>query len=175
MKIEITGDPGTGNTFQEYNIQHIDNFNPNATTVNNTYINGVKQTPQESTCQNVPEKDTAPIKAEILNYVSKLKPYLTDVWKSKYDKLWNNILRIPAVDKEVYKPGKQQGTNFNRNLVAHIIYYIGQQGVFTDKTATHIAEKLEGNSEHPVRGALRIAPDEKIQSEVKRLLKEAEY
>lgn len=62
MKIDITGNPGTGNTFQEFNIQHVDNFNPNATTVINNYNNGIKQTSQESDRQDIVEKDTAPIK-----------------------------------------------------------------------------------------------------------------
>ncbi len=175
MKIDITGNPGTGNTFQEYHIQHIDNFNPNATTVINNYNSEVKQTNKELDHRGVPEKDTEPIKVEILKYVSKLKPCLADKWKSKYDKVWNNILNLPSVTEKVFEPGKQQGTNFNRNLVAHIIYYMGQEGVFTDYNASQFADKLEGNKEHSIRSALGKAPDEKIQSEVKRLLKEAGY
>lgn len=175
MKIDITGNPGTGNTFQEFNIQHVDNFNPNATTVINNYNNGIKQTSQESDRQDIVEKDTAPIKAEILNYVSKLKPYLADEWKNKYDQLWDHILSVPQVAEKVYTIGKQQGTNFNRKLVAHIIYIIGHEGVFKDYKASQFAESLEGDKEHSVRGDLGNGPDDTISSKVKRLLKEAGY
>lgn len=37
MEINIKGDPGQGNTFQEIHINKVDNFNPNATTVINNY------------------------------------------------------------------------------------------------------------------------------------------
>lgn len=42
MEINIKGDPGQGNTFQDIHIDHVDNFNPNATTVVNNYY-GDKQ------------------------------------------------------------------------------------------------------------------------------------
>lgn len=44
MEINIKGDPGQGNTFQEIHINKVDNFNPNATTVINNYY-GEKQKP----------------------------------------------------------------------------------------------------------------------------------
>lgn len=175
MKIEITGDPGTGNTFQEYNIQHVDNFNPKATTVVNNYYDGNKQAAQVATNKVTDKKDTEPVRTEILDYVRKIKPCLADDWKNKYDKLWNDILSLSAVVNDVYKPGKQQNTNFNRNLVAHLIYYIGQQGVVPDYHASHLAVLLEGDRDHPVRSALGKAPGDEIVSQVKRLLKEYAY
>lgn len=44
MEINIKGNPGQGNTFQEIHINKVDNFNPNATTVINNYY-GDKQKP----------------------------------------------------------------------------------------------------------------------------------
>lgn len=35
MDLKITGNPGTGNTFQEVHIGTVQNYNPNATTVIN--------------------------------------------------------------------------------------------------------------------------------------------
>lgn len=35
MDININGNPGTGNTFQEVHITNVQNYNPNATTVIN--------------------------------------------------------------------------------------------------------------------------------------------
>lgn len=40
MKIEITGNPGTGNTFSEVHIGYVNNYNPNATTVVQNYYDG---------------------------------------------------------------------------------------------------------------------------------------
>ena len=40
MKLDITGNPGTGNTFSETHIDYVENYNPNAQTViNNNYGN----------------------------------------------------------------------------------------------------------------------------------------
>lgn len=36
MDLKITGNPGTGNTFQEVHIGTVQNYNPNATTVSTT-------------------------------------------------------------------------------------------------------------------------------------------
>ena len=56
--------------------------------------------------------DITPIRTEILNYVSRVRPLLTDEAKSMFMKMWEDILALPAVESKVYKPGKQWGTNF---------------------------------------------------------------
>lgn len=46
MDINITGNPGQGNTFQEIHIGTVQNYNPNATTViNNNYVEKPKPAP----------------------------------------------------------------------------------------------------------------------------------
>ena len=37
MDIKVTGDPGQGNSYNETTLQHVDSFNPAATTVNNNH------------------------------------------------------------------------------------------------------------------------------------------
>lgn len=176
MKLDITGNPGTGNSFQEYNIQHVDNFNPNATTVVNNYYDGKKRNVVEAQTSVTKDKDTAPLRAEILDYVSRIKRYLSDDWKNGYEKLWNSILDLPEVSSQIYNPGKQQGTNFNRNLVAHIIYYIGMhEGAIPNYNASTLTIALEGDKDHPVRRALGTAPDKDVAEKLKELLENAKH
>lgn len=188
MEIKIEGNPGTGNTFQEINIGHIEHNYPNATTVTNTYINGTcegtetAEPPQfgqsaESVDYTTNLRDTmreplgnidiTPIRKEILNYVSRLRPYLADEYKSNYMKLWEAILDLDIIEKHIYIPGKQQNTNFNRNLVAAIIYFLAKRGYFGEErkfNATQIAIALEGSGKHSVRNALKELPPDNIKS-----------
>ena len=49
MKLDITGNPGTGNTFSETHIDYVENYNPNAQTViNNNY--GTRKRPKMTYC-----------------------------------------------------------------------------------------------------------------------------
>ena len=64
--------------------------------------------------------DKSAIRTEILAYVNKLRRYVNDDWKNRYTKIWEEILDLEIIAQEVYTPGKQQGTDFNRNLVANI-------------------------------------------------------
>lgn len=121
MDINITGNPGTGNTFQEIHIDTVQNYNPNATTViNNNY--GDKQKPAPATEKVLQDAEREQRKAEIMDYVAKLKNYVAKDWKNRYESLWKEILALPEVNAEVYEPGRQQGTTFNRNLIANILY-----------------------------------------------------
>ena len=121
MDINITGNPGTGNTFQEIHIGTVQNYNPNATIViNNNY--GDKQKPVSPSDKAMGDAEKEQCKAEIMDYVAHLKPYISKEWKNRYETLWRSILAIPEVDAVVYKPGKQKNTTFNRNLIANIIY-----------------------------------------------------
>lgn len=187
MEIKIEGNPGTGNTFQEINIGHIEHNYPTATTVTNTYINGAREgtetaEPQsgqsaESVDYSTNLRDTmreplenidiTPIRTEILNYVSRLRPYLADEYKSSYMKLWDAILALDIIEKYIYLPGKQQDTNFNRNLVAAIIYFLAKRGYFGEErkfNATQMAIALEGSGKHSVRNALKELPPDNIKS-----------
>lgn len=169
MKIEITGDPGTGNTFSETHIDYVENYNPNAqTVVNYNYGTSAKKVCDQGQAND--NADTAPIRQEIFSYVSRLKPCLNNNWKQCYDKLWSDILSIPEVAEKIYNPGKQQNTNFNRNLVANIIHYLGIQGAFGEYNAAQFTEALEGDKDHSVRRALGADPEKGIEAKIKNLL-----
>ncbi|WP_028902263.1 MULTISPECIES: hypothetical protein [unclassified Prevotella] len=178
MDINIKGDPGTGNTYQEINIQHVENFNPAATVVNN-YYNGTRATTRKASDAADPAAtvDIATIRQDILNYVSRLRSLLADAYKSSYMTLWDELLRVDVIAERVYNPGKQQGTNFNRNFVANIICYLGRRGFFGDRDAyipSHFSMLLEGTIEHSVRAELARLPEEGIVSRLNRVLENRE-
>lgn len=157
MEINIKGDPGQGNTFQDIHIEHVDNFNPNATTViNNYYDDKQKSVPAAEKVLQDAEREKR--KADIMQYVAKLAQYVSKDWKNRYETLWKNILALPEVEAEVYEPGKQKGTTFNRNLIANIICMMVRAEVFTTDNATHLTNALEGDKEHSVRNQLREYP-----------------
>lgn len=154
MKIEITGNPGTGNTFNETNIGYVENYNPNATTVIVNHYDGKKkgQTPEE---KGQEELQKLSIKKDIKDYVGNLSGYVSDVWKNRYNTLWETILAHPKVSEVVYNPGKQQAT-FNRNLVANIICMMVDKGIITEDNKTTLTIALEGDKDSPVRAQLAI-------------------
>ena len=170
MKVEITGNPGTGNTFQEINISSVQNYNPNATTVIN-YNYGDRLKPTSAPDKAMQQAEREQRKAEIMEYVSRIKMYVADEWKNRYETIWRSVLDIPEVEAVVYEPGKQKDTLFNRNLVANIIYVMCEGGVFATDNATTLAECLEGDKDHSVRAKLRQNPDDKtLERHVKALL-----
>lgn len=178
MNINIKGNPGTGNTYQEITIQHVENYNPAATSVtNNYYGTRVPGKKAASTTQGGETIDVAPIRQEILNYVSRLRTFLVDEQKSGYMKLWEEILDLDIIVGQVYNVGKQQGTNFNRSLVANIIYYMVKKNFFGDKNtynASLFAVALEGSAEHSVRAELRMLPAADIISRLDCVLENRE-
>ena len=170
MEINIKGDPGQGNTFQDIHIDHVDNFNPNATTVVNNYY-GDKQKSVPAAEKVLQDAEREERKADILQYVAKLSQYVSKDWKNRYETLWKNILALPEVEAEVYEPGKQKGTTFNRNLIANIICMMVRTEVFTTNNATHLTIALEGDKEHSVRNQLREYPqNDDIKEKINDLL-----
>lgn len=118
---------------------------------------------------NSVKPDTQLLKKSIMEYVSGLVTVLSDEWTQKYLKVWDEILDLDIVAAKVYDPGKQQGTVFNRNLVANIICYLGQKGAFKSPyNASLMARLLAGDSDNSVRAALGKSPDEKIVSRLNR-------
>lgn len=174
MEIKIEGNPGTGNTFQEIHIGTVENYNPNATTViNNKYgaceDDGKKKSGARGKNASDDTIDTTPIRAEILSYVSRIRPFLKEEWKAKYMQTWEEILDLDIIRGSVYNRGNQKGTNFNRKLVAHILRYLDGQGAYKEKfNAAQLAEALEGDKEHSVRMALGDMPSEKEVSRLDR-------
>lgn len=154
MKVQIDGDPGTGNTFKEttYNIQNVETLAPNATTVVNKHYHfdgvpgskfqglsdeedieaaaeqaeqgNLKPANLKPETKKKPVVDTEVIKEEILLWVSKVRPLLDDAWKADYPKIWEDILNMQEVKEKIYAPGKQKNTNFNQYLVGNILYFM---------------------------------------------------
>ena len=170
MDININGNPGTGNTFQEVHITNVQNYNPNATTVIN-YNYGDKPKTASSPDNNMTDDEREHIKSEIMTYVSRILKYVAKEWKNRYETTWRSILDIPEVKSLVFSPGKQKDTSFNRNLVANIIYIMCNAGLFDDTNATTLAVALEDNKEHSVRSQLGKEPaDELLVKHVRALL-----
>ena len=170
MDINIKGNPGTGNTFQEVHIGTVQNYNPNATTVIN-YNYGDKLKAMSSPDNNMTDDEREHLKTEIMTYVSRIKQYVANEWRNRYETTWRSVLDIPEVKSIVFSPGKQKDTLFNRNLVANIIYIMCNAGFYTDTNATALTIALEGNNEHSVRGQLAKEPaDELLVKHVKALL-----
>ena len=170
MDININGNPGTGNTFQEVHIGTVQNYNPNATTVIN-YNYGDKPKTASSPDNNMTDDEREHLKTEIMTYVSRIKQYVSNEWKNRYETTWRSVLDIPEVKSIVFSPGKQKDTLFNRNLVANIIYIMCNAGFYADTNATTLTIALEGDKEHSVRGQLAKEPaDELLVKHVKALL-----
>lgn len=170
MDINIKGNPGTGNTFQEINIGTVQNYNPNATTVIN-YNYGDKPKAMSSPDNNMTDAEREHLKSEIMTYVSRIKQYVANEWKNRYETTWRSVLDIPEVESLVFSPGKQKDTLFNRNLVANIIYIMCNAGFYTDTNATALTIALEDDKEHSVRQQLAKEPaDRLLVKHVKALL-----
>ena len=164
------------------------NVNPTAKEVNNTFIIGAKEG-KEAIAEALGTKNSAlykdesgfdteitPIRNEILAYVSRVRPLLVDEAKSNFKKVWNDILDLSEVKVLVYKPGKQKGTNFNRDLVANILYYLRHWKIYRvvykqDYNGAALTEALEQDKEHSVKHALRDDPPQDIQEAITAMLK----
>ena len=166
------------------NIQKAYNVNPAATVVNNTFnissgreaadaVNealggGVKPaSPYDRMREPEENIDCTPIRTEILNYVSRVRPLLTDEAKNTFMKMWEDILALPEVESKVYKPGKQWGTNFHRDLVANILFHLRARKIYKvvykdNYNGAAMAEALEGDRDHSVKHALREEPSKVI-------------
>lgn len=165
---------GKGNTYQNFYINHVENLNPSASTVIYKYY-GTREEKQKSVSNSQPTNiDPQPIRQEILRYVSSLRSHVADAWKSNYMSLWEEILDLEVVSSSIYNPGKQHGTNFNRNLVANIIHYLGTKGVYSSYVASEMAVALEGDKDHSVRGELGKHPAPEIASRLDRLFETRE-
>ncbi len=179
---KIKGDPGHHNTY--INIGNVQNYNPNATTViNNNYGTREGDRPASdaaSTTSNrrpstVETRDLSALRNQVLTYVSCLSVDVAEGWRRRYQKLWEGILDLEILQGALYEPGKQQGTNFNRNLVANIIHYLGTTGDAADRVypvynAAQFTEHLEGHKDHPVRAQLGLNPSDAICSRLEKYL-----
>ena len=195
MDIKIEGNPGTGNKFleikQEVHIGVVHQYNQ-ATTMNNYYGSawdpleekelekGIKDDvtddpelsdPNAERIEQLEEPeeeiDRASIRAEILQYVSRVRPLVHPDKRDRYMKMWEGILELDAVRPFVYKTGKQKQTNFNRKLVANILHHLDTRRIYKDPyKASFLAVVLEGEYESSVRGELGKYPSERICAEI---------
>ena len=177
MKFDKDCNPGSGNTFQEINIGHVENYNPAATTVvNNNYYYGTREKPE---AEETPVEKSV-IRQEILDYVVKTREFVLIKWKDKYMDLWNDILDIPEVAAIIYHRGRQSQTTFNRKEVCHIICYLGQHavdgmGIFEKYNATHIARSFKDGCEKSTRPELGYKTTLAIRKAIDELLKTKKY
>ena len=173
MDIEKDANLGSGNIIQEFNINTVHHLYPNAQTVINNIGSGNEKAIDNSKAEKPKSKklmeecEISSIRAQIKHYVNCLIGQVVGSWISHYDKLWDGILDLPVVAAKVYDRGKQQNTNFNRNLVANIIHFLGngkekENRIYKDYSAALFTEKLEADKEHSVRAALGQDPPEEI-------------
>ena len=121
--------------------------------------------PEKAVCRNTPR--------EIIDYVCKVRCYLAEEWRSRFDKVWEELLSRKTISEAIYRVGKQQGTNFNRNLVANILYYMDRHGVYGRRyNAASMALALEGDKDSSIRAALRKEPSEDIMTSLDRYFAE---
>lgn len=175
-EIKIEGNPGTGNSYIEVNIGHVENYNPAATTVVNNYY-GTRLKPEA--LESITAGKTL-LRQEILTYVSKTLTFVLHQWKGKYMDLWSDILNLPEVDAVIYDKGRQQCTLFNRKELCHIICYVGKHavdgmGIFEKYNATHIAVAFKDGAEKSTRPELGFRPSKEIQTAIDTLLKTKKY
>ena len=161
---------------------HFGNVNQNIVNADNVNYNPAqggsveqKQQPQSAPATEpknpMDTREIPPIREQIMLYVSCLIGQVAEQWMSRYDKLWEGILDLDVVAAQVYDRGKQQGTAFNRNLVANIVHYLGNRPVAADcvykaYNAAQYTEKLEGDKDHSVRAALGQDPSEDIAKSI---------
>lgn len=162
MDINIQGDPGTGNAYTEIHINNVESFAPNATTINNNHYGDDRKLRASSDATTLQSADPVQRKAEIMQYVSNLKRYVTPEWRNRYEATWNAILCLPEISSIACEPGKQKDTTFNRNFIANIIYIMCEKGIIAENNATTLAKALEGDKDHPVRAQLRTKPEDKL-------------
>ena len=175
MDIKIEGSPGAGNTFQQINIQHVEHYNTQPVTINNNYY-GTCPATNHPVAGKLELTDTAPIRQEIMNLISNIRPLLKDECKTHCMQMWADILSLDAVKAVVYNPGKQHGTNFNRKLIAGILHLLDSKKIYRDPyNATTITKALGYSTEHSVRRELAAYPPGDITNAINKLINSKKY
>ncbi len=115
------------------------------------------------------------LRQSVIEYVNRLMPVVAVEYREKYSKIWMDILEEEAVRGVIYNRGKQQGTVFNRNLVAQISRMMALDGIIVkDTNDVMMAELLEPEKgkHHPVRNQLGLVPDdERVKKAVEAIFK----
>lgn len=111
-----------------------------------------------------------------MEYVGRLKDMVTPAWEERYMELFKRIFALPQVRLNIGIVGKQQGTTFNRNLVANFVQIMLQEHEIFVPSANpmRMAEKLENNKDHSVKVALGAVPEDKqLKQAVKDIIEES--
>lgn len=74
MDLNVTGDPGQGNSYNETTLQHVDSFNPGATTVTNNYNYSSNSSRLASDFERLRQEILKGVKQET---IEELKYYIT--------------------------------------------------------------------------------------------------
>ena len=122
------------------------------------------------------EYDVEAATSAAMEYVGRLKEMVTPAWASRYMDLFKQIFALPQVRVNIAVVGKQQGTSFNRNMVANVVQMMLQEQDIFLPTAnpSRMAEKLEHNKDHSVKAALGAVPqDKQLKEAVKAKIKES--
>ena len=167
----------SGRPLTIFNIREVHQLNPNATHVTNHYY-GDQFVPKEHvhTAITSPHNKTQPATRNpqlIIDYVMRLHPiHVRQEWREKYQALWEEILELPAVADRIHDKGRQQGTTFNRNLVANILHLMAEKKVLAiTANATKMAEVLEGDANASERAKLGEMPLKEVKDAVEEWLK----
>ena len=124
------------------------------------------------------DKDECDVEAATraaMEYVGRLKEMVTPAWADHYLDLFKHIFALPQVRVNIAIVGKQQGTTFNRNMVANVVQMMLQENDIFLPTAnpSRMAETLEHNKDHSVKAALGAVPqDKQLKEAVKAVIKE---
>lgn len=166
------------------NIGTAYNVNPAAKVVNNTFNIGSGEEGKKAISEALgispanpfdrmkepdPERDLTVVKTAIMNYVDRVraKDMLKDEVKQGYKQMWKDILNLPEVEARICTIGKQQGSDFNRSLIANIFYYLRNRKIYKvvykdNYNGAALAEALEGDKDHSVKHALRDNPPQEV-------------
>lgn len=125
----------------------------------------------ESPKKKAQEERYEGVKQSVMDYVGRLMPVVEADYREQYEIIWKEILEQDAVSQVVYDRGRQQGTLFNRKLVAQISHMMVGGVIIKNTTDVKMAELLEPEKgkDHSVRGALSVSPEDK---QVKKAVKE---
>lgn len=109
--------------------------------------------------------------AAVHEYAMRLYPEcVRPEWRERFPELWKQVIHLPTVEGLLCEIGKQQGTSFNRNLVANLLHLLSEMGVLQGSN-TLMAELLEGDKNASVRARLgEMPPDKALIHDVKALL-----
>lgn len=122
------------------------------------------------------EHDVEAATQAAMEYVGRLKEMVTPAWADRYMDLCEQIFALPQVRINIAVVGKQQGTTFNRNMVANVVQMMLLENDIFLPTAnpSRMAEKLENNKDHSVKAALGAVPqDKQLKEAVKAKIKES--